>query len=148
MAKKKDDAKAVKKDAKKGRTDSVRAAVDQAFSATAQATADAGQLTRDRATDIADEVVGNLARLREALDDARPATAEDVKALRADVAALAERLDRLEAKPSARASASRTAAAKRTTAAARAARPAGARPKPVAPVKRGAAGKGPTAPGG
>ena len=85
-----------KSQAKRGRTEQVRSAVDQAFQATAQATADAGQLTRERATEIADELVGNITRLREALDDARPATAEELKALRTEVVELRERLGRLE----------------------------------------------------
>ena len=92
MSKKKD----VKSSKRASRTDTVRSAVDQAFQATAQATADAGLLTRGRATEIADELVGNITRLRDALEDARPASTEDLKALRADMAALAERLDRLE----------------------------------------------------
>jgi hypothetical protein len=145
MAKKKDD----KKDTKASRTETVRAAVDQAFQATAQATADAGQLTRGRATEIADELVGNIARLRDALEDARPATADDVKALRTEITALGERVGRLEiaraaaaitgedpaAKPSAGKPAARTAAAKKP-----AKRPAAAaKPRPAAPAKAGAA---------
>ncbi|MDQ3632859.1 MAG: hypothetical protein M3417_16630, partial [Actinomycetota bacterium] len=92
MAKKKD----AKKDKQASRTDAVRAAVDQAFQATAQATAGAGQLTRGRAAEIADELVGNFTRLREALDDVRPATPDDLKALRTEVVALGERVGRLE----------------------------------------------------
>jgi ubiquinone biosynthesis protein UbiJ len=92
MAKKKDG----KKDKKSSRTDTVRAAVDQAFQATAQATADAGQLTRGRATEIADELVGNITRLRDVLEDVRPATAEDLKALRTDLDQLRDRVAKLE----------------------------------------------------
>ena len=93
MAKKKD----ARKNKQSSRTDAVRAAVDQAFQATAQATAGAGQLTRGRAAEIADELAGNITRLRHALDDVRPATPDDLKALRIEVAVLAERVGRLEA---------------------------------------------------
>ncbi len=78
---------------KKGRTDAVRAAVDQAFAATAGG----AQLTRERAQEIADELAGAVGRLRDALDDARPATAEDLKGLRTELAALGERVARVEA---------------------------------------------------
>ena len=168
MAKKKD----AKKEKRPSRAEAVRAAVDQAFQTTAQATADAGQLTRGRATEIADELVGNISRLRDALDDARPATAEDIKALKTELAALGDRVARLEnttagtaagaapgatrrggakaapGTPSSRASASRTAAAKRTSAAAAAAKPAsgsgsGQAKGSPAPGRRAAASKKP-----
>ena len=140
---KKRDAKSSKR---ASRTDTVRSAVDQAFQATAQATADAGLLTRGRATEIADELVGNITRLRDALEDARPASTEDLKALRVDMAALAERLDRLEgaraygavtgdpapaAKPAARSASPRRGAAK----------PSAAKPSARASASRSAAAK-------
>ena len=73
-------------------------AVDQAFQATARELADAGQVTRGRATEIADELVGvtrgrateiadelvgNITKLRDVLEDARPATAEEIREVRA-----------------------------------------------------------------
>ena len=141
---KKRDAKSSKR---ASRTDTVRSAVDQAFQATAQATADAGLLTRGRAAEIADELVGNITRLRDALEDARPASTEDLKALRVDMAALAERLDRLEgaraagavtgsdpaaaAKPAARSASPRRGAAK----------PSAAKPSARASASRSAAAK-------
>lgn len=133
MAKKKD----AKKEKPTGRTEAVRAAVDQAFQATAQATVDAGQLTRGRAAEIADELVGNIGRLRDALDDARPATSDDLKALRAAVEALSERVGRLE---------TARAAAAITGADATAEPGRSAKPKPAAPAKTGASGKRRTAP--
>ena len=135
MAKKKD----AKKDKKASRTETVRAAVDQAFQATAQATADAGQLTRGRATEIADELVGNIARLRDALEDARPATADDVKALRTEIAALGERVGRLEIARAAAAITGEDPAAKRNVGKLPVGKPAAAKPKPAAPAKTGAA---------
>lgn len=156
MAKKKDD----KKDKKASRAETVRAAVDQAFQATAQATVDAGQLTRGRATEIADELVGNIVRLRDALEDARPATAEDIKALRTEIASVAERVGRLEIaraaaaitgedpaaeriakKPPSRKPAAKPATAAKPKPAARAKPATAAKPKPAAPVKTGAARK-------
>jgi len=119
----------------------VRAAVDQAFQATAQATVDAGQLTRGRATEIADELVGNIARLRDALEDARPATAEDIKALRTEIAAVAERVGRLEIARAAAAITGEDPAAKPIASKPPPRRPAAAKPKPPAPTKTGAAVK-------
>ena len=58
------------------RTEAVRSAVDQAF----QSTADAA------------------GRVREALDDLRPPTGEEIRGLRADLRALEERVAKLEAK--------------------------------------------------
>ncbi len=138
-----------KKDKKMGRTETVRAAVDQAFQATAQATADAGQLTRERATEIADELVGNITRLRDALDDVRPATTDDSKALRAELASLSERVGRLE---TARAAAAITGtdpaakpAARSATARRGGAKPAAAKPSARASASRTAAAKRTTA---
>ncbi len=147
MAKKKD----AKKSKQNSRADAVRAAVDQAFQATAHATAGAGQVTRGRAAEIADELVGNIARVREALEDVRPATPEDIKALRSEIATLAERVGRLEtaraadaitgaapaAKPVAAPAPSRRAAAK---SAGGASSTSAAKPKPAAPAKTGATG--------
>ncbi len=144
MAKKKD----AKKDKTASRAETVRAAVDQAFQATAQATVDAGQLTRGRATEIADELVGNIVRLRDALEDARPATADDIKALRTEIAAVAERVGRLEIARAATAITGEDPAAERIAKkpppkkpAARAKPATAAKPKPAAPVKTGAARK-------
>jgi polyhydroxyalkanoate synthesis regulator phasin len=94
----------------KSRADAVRAAVDQAFTATA----DRAGVTQKRAQEIADELTHAVGRLRDALDDARPATATDLDALRAEIAALGERVGKLEAaakpaprRPSAKAPAAR-----------------------------------------
>jgi polyhydroxyalkanoate synthesis regulator phasin len=79
-------------DKKSKRTDAVRTAVDEAF----QAAAGQAQVTRDRAQDIVDELSGAAGRLRDVLEDLRPPTTDDVRHLRDEVRALAERVARLE----------------------------------------------------
>ena len=98
-------------DNKPKRGDAVRQAVDEAF----QAAAGQAQFTRERAQDIVEELSGAAGRLRDVLEDMRPAGTDDVRELRAEVKALAERVARLEAaaaeKPK-RAPRARTGAAK------------------------------------
>ncbi len=65
---------------KNSRTEAVRKAVDQAF-----------QTTAGSATQAA-------GRVRDALDDLRPPTAEEIRRLRADLRALEERVAELESK--------------------------------------------------
>jgi polyhydroxyalkanoate synthesis regulator phasin len=115
------------------RAEAVRSAVDQAF----QATAGRAEVTGRRAQEIADELAGAVTRLRDVLDDARPVTAADLDALRAevasvasDVAALGQRVTALEAEPQA------PAAAKAKRQAPRSAGPAG---KPAAKKPAGRA---------
>ena len=81
------------------RTEAVRKAVDQAFQATAGQAATAASATqgaRDRAQDLVDELAQAAGKVREALDDLRPAGAEEIRALRADLRALEERVAALE----------------------------------------------------
>jgi polyhydroxyalkanoate synthesis regulator phasin len=80
--------------AKKGptRTDSVRQAVDEAFSAAAGQ----AQFTRERAQELGAELAGAAGKLRIALEDLRPPTGDDVRDLREEVRALAERVAALE----------------------------------------------------
>jgi translation initiation factor IF-2 len=91
------------------RTDAVRQAVDQAFQA---------QIPRERIGELLDELGHTAGRLRGAVDDLRPASADDVKSLRADLQALTARVAALESaakpKPAARRPAAKTTAAKRT----------------------------------
>ena len=119
------------------RTDAVRQAVDQAFQT---------QIPRERIGELLDELGHTAGRLRGAVDDLRPASAEEVKTLRADLEALASRVEALElaakAKPAPRRAAAKPAAkasaAKTTTSAA----------KPAAkPRKRAAATRKPAAEG-
>jgi polyhydroxyalkanoate synthesis regulator phasin len=76
-----------------GRAEAVRGAAVQAF----QATAGQAGVTRERAQDLADEVAQAAGRLIGAFDELRPATADDVRSVREQVAALERRVDALEA---------------------------------------------------
>src|SRR3954452_9429952 len=76
-----------------GRADAVRSAATQAF----QATAGQAGITRERAQDLADELVSAAGRMIGALDELRPATADDVRSLREDLRALEGRVAALEA---------------------------------------------------
>jgi ABC-type transporter Mla subunit MlaD len=88
MAKK----KSPPQDAKQGRTDSVRAAAAQAIEATAgQAVA-----SRDRAQQLADDLAQAATRVRDALDDLRPPTGDEVRSLRAQIGGLEARVAELE----------------------------------------------------
>jgi polyhydroxyalkanoate synthesis regulator phasin len=76
----------------KTRTDAVRAAVDQAF----QATAGQAQVTRERAQEIADELAAAAGRVRDALDELRPAGGDDLRELTARVRSLEAKVAALE----------------------------------------------------
>jgi polyhydroxyalkanoate synthesis regulator phasin len=78
-----------------GRADALRAAVDQAF----EATAFGARSTRERAQEVADELAAAAGRVRELLDDLRPPTGDDVRALQRRVEALEARVAELESKP-------------------------------------------------
>ena len=122
------------------RTDAVRQAVDQAFQT---------QIPRERIGELLDELGHTAGRLRGAVDDLRPASAEDVKTLRADLEALASRVDALEVaakakpKPAPRRAAAKPAASAgaATKAAASAAKPT-AKPRKRAPAKPKPAAEG------
>ena len=76
------------------RGDAMRQAVDEAI----QAAAGQAAQTRERAQDIVDELSGAAGRLRDVIEDLRPQPAsEEIRALRAEVRALTERVARLEA---------------------------------------------------
>lgn len=103
------------------RADAVRQAVDQAFQT---------QIPRERMSELLDELGHTAGRLRGAVDELRPASAEEVKELRSDIKALDARIDKLEA--AAKAKPSRPAA--KRTPAAKPRKPA-AKPKPKPPTK-------------
>jgi hypothetical protein len=111
------------------RADAVRQAVDQAFQT---------QIPRERISELIDELGSTAGRLRGAVDELRPASAEEVKTLRADLRALTARVAALESaaaakpKPAARRAAAKPAAAKAAAARGTAAKPrkAAAKPKP------------------
>jgi hypothetical protein len=106
------------------RADAVRSAVEQAFQA---------QVPRERISDLLDELGQTAGRLRGVVDELRPASAEDVKALRADIQALTKRIDALD-RPAPPAPRRRAPAAKPAagTAAKAPAKRAPAKPKPAA----------------
>jgi polyhydroxyalkanoate synthesis regulator phasin len=76
-----------------GRADAVRSAAVQAF----QATAGQAGITRERAQELADELVSAAGRMIGALDELRPASADDLRSLRDDLRALEGRVAALEA---------------------------------------------------
>jgi polyhydroxyalkanoate synthesis regulator phasin len=79
--------------AQASRADTVRSAAVQAF----QATAGQAGITRERAQELADELVSAAGRMIGALDELRPATADDLRSLRDDLTALEARVAALEA---------------------------------------------------
>ncbi len=82
----------------KSRAEQLRAAVEGAFGATAQGAAP----MQKRAQELADELVGAASRVRDALEELRPTSPEELDALRAQVDALERRvaeLERATAKP-------------------------------------------------
>jgi polyhydroxyalkanoate synthesis regulator phasin len=113
--KKKKDPEAGKKQQSRG--DAVRAAAAQAI----EATAGQAGLTRERAQQIADELVSAAGRVRDTLEDLRPAGTEELVALRERVEALEARVKKLEA--------TRTTTRRRTTPAKRST----AKPPPPSP---------------
>ncbi len=70
------------------RADAVREAAEQAFKA---------QIPRERISELLDELGNTAGRLRGAVDELRPASEAELKTLRAEVRALAERVKTLEA---------------------------------------------------
>ena len=78
---------------KNSRTDAVRKAVDQAFQSTAGT---ATTQARDRAQDLVDDLAQAAGKVREALDDLRPPTGDEIRSLRADLEALERRVSKLE----------------------------------------------------
>ena len=80
-------------DPKPTRADAVRSAVDDAFSVAAGQ----AQTTRDRAQELVDEVANAAGRVREAIEDLRPPTYEEMRALRTELDELRARVAVLEA---------------------------------------------------
>lgn len=79
-------------DRKPSRTDAVRHAVDDAFAAAAGQ----AQSTSRRAQDLVDEMSRAAGRVGKALDDLRPSSADEVRALRREVQELSQRVAALE----------------------------------------------------
>jgi polyhydroxyalkanoate synthesis regulator phasin len=78
------------------RVDAVRNAVDQAFSATAGQGAAAAESGRERAQDIVDQLAHAAGRVRGVIDELRPPTGDDLRALSETVAELERRVAALE----------------------------------------------------
>ena len=74
------------------RPEDVRAAVDQAF----QAGMGQARGTTERAQELVDELAQAAGRVRDALDELRPPTGEDVRSLRESIGALERRVAALE----------------------------------------------------
>jgi polyhydroxyalkanoate synthesis regulator phasin len=74
------------------RADAVRGAAVQAF----QATAGQAGVTRERAQELADELAQAAGRFVGALDELRPASADEIRSLREDLRALETRIAALE----------------------------------------------------
>lgn len=79
-------------DRKPSRTDAVRHAVDDAFAAAAGQ----AQSTSRRAQDLVDEMSRAAGRVGKALDDLRPPSSDEVRALRREVQELSRRVAALE----------------------------------------------------
>ncbi len=92
-------AKSEKKSAKQSKPDSradqVRSAVDQAFQVAGS------QLTRERAEQIADDLTSAAQRVRDALEELRPPTGDEVRRVGERLDAIEKRLAALEARPAA-----------------------------------------------
>lgn len=86
--------------ARQSRADAVLQAVDQAFQT---------QAPREKIVELVEELSQTAGRLRGAVDELRPASAEELKALRADLRALSRRVEALEGAPPKRAPAKRAA---------------------------------------
>ncbi|HEX2015833.1 MAG TPA: hypothetical protein VGN69_03985, partial [Solirubrobacteraceae bacterium] len=74
------------------RGETLRSAVDQTF----QAAAGQAQVTRDRAQELVDELGHTAGRLRDALDELRPPSGDDLRGVRGTLAALEARVEALE----------------------------------------------------
>jgi len=111
------------------RADAVRAAAEQAFKA---------QVPRERISELLDELGNTAGRLRGAVDELRPASEAEFKTLRAEVRALAKRVEALEAKPKPK---------PKPKPAPRRRQPAAAAAKPAAPRARKSAAPKPPAAG-
>jgi len=118
------------------RADQVRSAVEEAFQSASS------QLTKERAQEIADELSSAADRVREALDQLRPPTGDDVRRMVDRLSELERRVAALEIpgrakppvkktaarKPAAKKRAAKKPAAKKTTAKKPAARKAAKKP--------------------
>lgn len=113
-----------KRSARQNMPDAVRDAVERTVAATvdqARGTRERAQVAVDDVVDVLDEVVRGAESVRErvleALEERRPAGADEVKALRAEVKALSARVRKLEGGATKRKPAAKRPAAKKRAAA-------------------------------
>jgi polyhydroxyalkanoate synthesis regulator phasin len=116
--------------------EALRAAVDKTFQSTVDQASASRDRAQNRAQDIVDELSQAAGRVRDALDDLRVATREDLKELSDRLGSIESRLSALEsaavAKPPARKTTARKPAAKKPAARKPAAkRPAAAAKRPT-----------------
>jgi polyhydroxyalkanoate synthesis regulator phasin len=112
-----------------GRAHVVRNAAVQAF----QATAGQAGISRERAQELADELAHAAARVRGAIDELRPVTADEIRSVREELHALERRVAALEG--------ATAAPAAKTESATTAKRAAAAKRAPATTAKRAAAPK-------
>jgi hypothetical protein len=79
-----------------GRAEAVRSAVDQAFQATTSQGTAAAETGRERAQDIVDQLAQAAGRVRDVLDELRPPTGDELRALQQSLADLERRVAALE----------------------------------------------------
>ncbi len=114
------------------RAEQVRSAVDQALQAASS------QLTRERAQDIADELAAAAGRVREALEDLKPPSGDELRRVDERIAGLEKRIAALEAATgTAPPKATARRAPTRRPAAAAAKKPAAKKPAGRTPPERG-----------
>jgi hypothetical protein len=95
---------------------STPAELRDAVERTVQSTLGSAERQRDRTVDnLRTAAEASLARGRRALDDARPATHEDIRELKAELRRIGRRLDAIEERLPAKRSAPKRSGAKRST---------------------------------
>jgi hypothetical protein len=88
----------------------------EAVERTVQSTLDSAERQRDRTVDnLRSAAEAGLARGRKALDDARPATHEDISELKAELRRIGRRLDAIEERLPAKRSTAKRPTAKRSS---------------------------------
>jgi hypothetical protein len=88
----------------------------EAVERTVQSTLDSAERQRDRTVDnLRSAAEAGLARGRKALDDARPATHEDISELKAELRRIGRRLDAIEERLPAKRSTAKRSTAKRSS---------------------------------
>ena len=111
--------------------EALRAAVDKTFQSTVDQASASRDRAQNRAQDIVDELSQAAGRVRDALDDLRVATREDLKELSDRLGTIESRLTALEAAPAAKPAARKPAAKKPAVRKPAAKKPAAAAKRPT-----------------